>query len=520
MRRWLAHAMLALAACSPARRATPHDAGDATHACDPPPVCPDGLSADDAPEPSAWPALRAMLHGPDDAIDLAEVNLRIAQMWNPAVDLRDGLSRVDAIAASVRAVLPARCDPRCRLDALRRYLFETMHLRAEVDPSGMYRNMRRVLIASVIDDGAGYCEGLAYLMVAVGARLGVPLAVVPERQHVNVRFEDAGGRVLDLDPTRGGARAEPTPASSCRAADGVFGAPMRRSEVAGMMLGALAGRAAGMRRPWLDDAVSLAPRSPQVRNNRGVEREGRMDPAGALEDYLASYALDPCVPFPLANAARVQARLGRHAEATATLARLAALVSTRGDAEGEVSLALAEAEIAVERDDDAAADSAFLRALRAAPGTWATAAQVARARQAQGRYREAADAWRTASLESDDPSMRLAWIEALVEAHDVATAAGALADLEHERPSLPPWVLARAMVYAATGHTDRARDAARECLAHQGLGCARGLLALANASRAARDSACAAQYDAAFVRCRWPVASRRIRTLQREASGR
>ncbi len=471
--------------------------------------------------PAAWTELRARLDGDDASIDLLAVNLFVARTWDPRIDAAAVRARVDAIAAAIRARLPAHCDARCRLDAMRSHLFGRLLLRAELDATGMYRDLRRSLVPFVVDEGVGYCEGIAYLMVALGDRLDVPLAIVPERQHVNVRFGHGTAQSVDLDPTEGGAAVvRAGEAGDCRARDGVYGVAMIRREVVGMMLGALAGRGGALRRAWLDEAVSLASRSPQVRNNRGVEREAHGDLRGALEDYRASAELDPCVPFGLANQARVLSRLGEEAEATRVFTALRELVAQRDDDEAIVSLALAEAEAAVERGDDPSADRAFLRALPHAPGTWAIAMRIGWARQAQGRYREAADAWRSAALASRDPAISLAWIESMEETGDHAAAAEALATLEREHPAMPRWTLAHAMVARSAGRSTEARNAARECLTRGGIACARGLIILGDVCRRDGDARCARAYDEAFVACPWASPNRRLRTLVREARQR
>ena len=41
------------------------------------------------------------------------------------------------------------------------------------------------------------CEGLSYLYVALGRRLGVPLGLVQERQHMYVRYVGSDGPAFD-----------------------------------------------------------------------------------------------------------------------------------------------------------------------------------------------------------------------------------------------------------------------------------------------------------------------------------
>ncbi|MEI8257169.1 MAG: hypothetical protein WCJ30_15965 [Deltaproteobacteria bacterium] len=61
--------------------------------------------------------MQALLHVETGTLDPARVNLLVAHLWNPAIDVEAQRMRIDALAAQIRAGLPTDCDSRCRFDA-------------------------------------------------------------------------------------------------------------------------------------------------------------------------------------------------------------------------------------------------------------------------------------------------------------------------------------------------------------------------------------------------------------------
>src|SRR5262249_40580809 len=155
---------------------------------EPDPICPAMPALPTLDELPQWARIREILALPAERIDVAELNLLVSQARDPTVDVAGSLRLLDAMADAVRRGLPARCDHRCRIDALNRYLFHDQGFHAEFDPSGLYRNIDRDLIDRVLATHNGYCEGLSVLYLALGRRLGVPLAGVNGRQHMYVRY--------------------------------------------------------------------------------------------------------------------------------------------------------------------------------------------------------------------------------------------------------------------------------------------------------------------------------------------
>lgn len=490
-----------------------HDAAvsaDATVAlrCDPVPACPrerpGAVSIDASPQ---WRRIQAIVAGPAEAIDVAEVSALVSQAADPRVDVAATLRRLDAMAEEVRRAMPARCEGVCRLRALTRHIFTVWRFRAVGDPNELYNDPDEDLIDRVLEAREGYCEGLTLLYLALGKRLGIPLAGVLARQHIYVRYTGEGGP-LDVDATRGGAAPRPEREPARCAGSRLFGRSLDAREMAAQVVSVVGILdALPARQAWLDAALGLAPRDPDLRNNRGVERERWYDLAGALDDYRAARDLDPCASFYRANVAAVLRRMGRLDEAAAELDELDARAA-RGDTDDDaLSRTLARADLALDRGDDAEAGRLYENALtrsHRAPLAWEA---LGIARVVQGDARGGAEAL-LAALERDPRAETRVWmVEAMLELGE--STAGV--ELERAaRDGAPPEDVAywRAAVAFARGRYGEARARATECLTLGGVRCAKGLAVLGDVARATGDEVCARGYWEAFLACEHPPRDR------------
>lgn len=524
MRPGLRRASLALVAsllaCHP-REAPLTAAPDAAEApavpaCDPLPLCPaepaEGSVA--LTEVSQWRRVEEILAGPPERVDIGEVSALLSQASDPSVDVSAVLANLDAMAQEVRASLPPRCDARCRARNLSRWMFRVWRFEAEEDPNGLYNDPDRDLIDRVIESRVGYCEGLSVLYMALAHRLDVPVVGVLSRQHIHVRYVGPGGS-FDIDTTREGGPPLPSPdPPGCRAREGVYGAGLDARGMVGQVVsvvGILEGLPA--RRAWLDAAVRLAPMDPDLRNNRGVDRERTLDLAGALEDYRAASELDPCVGFYRTNVAGALRRLGRVDEAAAVLDGLGRAAQSHAVEEDGLYLPLARGDLALERGDDAEASRWYGAAVQGSREAPIAHESLGIARLVQGDYRGAAEEF-LGALERDPRADTRMWlVEALTEAGD-DNATTELDRAERDGASEDDVLLWRAQLAARAGRWAEARSTASRCLAMAGSRCARGLVVLGEAARAQGDAVCARRYWEGFLGCRGVPRDRYRRALE------
>lgn len=489
--------------------------------CDPVPTCPDAAAAAASLGGDvAYGHIREIAARPSADIDLGEVSAWMSYARDPAVDVPDVLRQLDAMAAQVRSSLPRSCDARCRLRALIRHVFRVWRFEAVNDPNGLYNDPDMDLIDSVIEGRRGYCEGLSVLLLALGRRLDIPLAGVLRRQHIYVRYMGDGPR-WDVDLTRDGAPPLPDPVLPlCRPREGLYERPLDARELVGQVV-SVVGIVDGLhaRRAWLDAAMGWAPTDPDLRNNRGVERERDLDLAGALDDYRTAATLDPCAAFYRVNIAGVLRRMGRAAEAEQTLAALEQDIARRAAEDDPLYVSLGRGDLALERGDDMVAERWYLRASVASEGAPVARESFGVARLVQGDAQGAAVEFLAALEEGPDPDVRIWLVEAL-SASGLADPRVELDRAARDGAALEDVLLWRAVLAEREGRTDDAMTAARACLDSEGSRCARALVVLGDLARGRGDRACARRYYETYLTCGPTVRDRYARWVDGSVTGR
>ena len=131
-----------------------------------------------------------------DQFSLAEACLLIAQDAYPELDVAEFLSRIDAIAAQVRARIPGDAFAEQKIVALNHHLFAELgfvgNVEAYYDPRNSYLN-------EVIERRTGIPITLSILYMELGRRLGLPLQGVSFPGHFLVKLRVKRGQLV-LDP--------------------------------------------------------------------------------------------------------------------------------------------------------------------------------------------------------------------------------------------------------------------------------------------------------------------------------
>jgi len=145
-----------------------------------------GLEGDD---PTA--RFAALVQGPEDELPLDEAALLIAAHAYPDLDIGFEMELLDGLAE--------RC-PEPTLDGWRRYLFVDQGFSGNVDD---YYDPDNSFLNKVLERRTGLPITLSVLGLAVGRRLGLPLAGVGLPGHFLLRHETEGPPVF-VDPFAGG----------------------------------------------------------------------------------------------------------------------------------------------------------------------------------------------------------------------------------------------------------------------------------------------------------------------------
>jgi regulator of sirC expression with transglutaminase-like and TPR domain len=136
----------------------------------------------------------------EDALDLAEAALLIAQEEQPDLDIPFYLRRLDELAAAVQAHLPALPTPSDVIHQLNVQLFQVEGLRGNTEA---YYDPRNSFLNEVLDRKMGIPITLSVIYLEVGRRLGLPLVGVGFPGHFLVKYEGPEGEIV-LDPFFGG----------------------------------------------------------------------------------------------------------------------------------------------------------------------------------------------------------------------------------------------------------------------------------------------------------------------------
>lgn len=141
-----------------------------------------------------------VVSGPEEALDLAEAALLIAQEEHPDLDIATYIRRLDALAAAVQARLPASPAPTDIIHNLNIQLFHEEGLRGN---ESAYYDPRNSFLNEVLDRKTGIPITLSVIYLEVGRRLGLPLVGVGFPGHFLVKYTGPDGDIV-LDPFSGG----------------------------------------------------------------------------------------------------------------------------------------------------------------------------------------------------------------------------------------------------------------------------------------------------------------------------
>ncbi len=152
------------------------------------------------PSPTGQERFAQLVGGPEEALDLAEAALLIAQEEQPQLDVTAYLHKLDALATAVRARLPESPTPSDIVLNLNVHLYREEGFRgntsAYYDPANSFLN-------EVLDRKMGIPITLSVVYMEVGRRLGLPLVGVGFPGHFLVKYTGPEGDMV-LDPFLGG----------------------------------------------------------------------------------------------------------------------------------------------------------------------------------------------------------------------------------------------------------------------------------------------------------------------------
>ncbi|MDR6536025.1 transglutaminase family protein [Variovorax soli] len=197
-------------------------------------------------------ALRAIIEKPETEIDLARAKLTIDRIIDPAVDIEGTLAKLDAMAATVKALAGPRAKSSEITRVLRSYLYDAgpwnnqQPFRYDLEGDPLGHSISGKLLATYLRTRKGNCVSMPTLFVLLAQKLGLEATFAASPGHVFVKYRDETGRWYNLETTSGGyprkdeSYQRDTPMTPQALKNGIYLRPLSRKEsVAAVMIGVL-----------------------------------------------------------------------------------------------------------------------------------------------------------------------------------------------------------------------------------------------------------------------------------------
>jgi len=144
-----------------------------------------------------------------ERLDLLDVKLAVDYLVDPTTDPVSSRATIDRMAADVLRMAGENAGSARKLEALRRYLYESGEWNEHrpftydlSDPLGEKPANR--LLQRYLDTRQGNCITMPILFLALGQRLGLKMTLAHAPLHVFIKYTDDAGSTWNLEATSGG----------------------------------------------------------------------------------------------------------------------------------------------------------------------------------------------------------------------------------------------------------------------------------------------------------------------------
>ncbi|MCJ9752865.1 transglutaminase-like domain-containing protein [Neorhizobium sp. BETTINA12A] len=179
-------------------------------------------------------------------LDLLEAKLAVDQLVDPAADPASSRATINRMTADVMGIAGERAGNRQKLEALRRYLYESGEWNDHrpfsydlADPLG--EDPANRLLQRYLYTRRGNCITMPILFLALGQRLGLNMTLAQAPLHVFVKYTDDSGSTWNLEATSGGGFTrdlwyrQKLPMSDDAIAKGIYLRPLRHDEAVALI---------------------------------------------------------------------------------------------------------------------------------------------------------------------------------------------------------------------------------------------------------------------------------------------
>jgi len=269
--------------------------------------------------------LKRLVNDHEEAINLAEVALLLAEEEYPNLDVGAYLRRLDDLSGNVRARLAPGAPPEKIIATMNQLLFEEERFAGDAE---QYYDPRNSFLNEVLDRRLGIPITLSIVYMEVGRRLGLSLEGVSFPGHFLVKLELEHSKVV-LDPYSGGISLSEQELSNrlhefhgdqLKAPLDRFLASAGKKEILVRMLRNL--KAIYLHKEDYASALSvidrillIRPDLPEELRDRGLLYEHLECAQSALQDYRRYLELEPDAP----DAAAIRSRMIKIGKTTPAL---------------------------------------------------------------------------------------------------------------------------------------------------------------------------------------------------------
>ena len=193
--------------------------------------------------------IRAILHTPEAKIDLARVKLTLDLMIDPRIDIQSNLKRLDAMAKTIRGMLPASASSLQKMEVLIQYLYrpgtwnDNQPFRYDLDdPYG--HNIYNKLLPTYLTTKRGNCISMPLLLIILGKKLDIDVTASTAPRHLFVKYRLDDGVFRNFEATSAGPILDSSmrrqfPMTDQALANGMYMRPLSNKETVTVMAGTL-----------------------------------------------------------------------------------------------------------------------------------------------------------------------------------------------------------------------------------------------------------------------------------------
>lgn len=195
-------------------------------------------------------AIRQILVLPEKEIDLARAKVSIDHMIDSSVDVGGTLKQIDAMAADIKARVPANASSRDKLEVLSSYIYKPGPWNGNrpfqydlADPYG--DSIRNKLLSTYLATRKGNCVSMPLLFIILGQKLGIDVSASLAPLHMFVKYRDEKGSLYNLETTSGAGFTRDAwiqkqlPMTAQALASGIYLQPLTKKETVVVMAGTL-----------------------------------------------------------------------------------------------------------------------------------------------------------------------------------------------------------------------------------------------------------------------------------------